>query len=83
MGLHRRILRAGEIVATNKASNRVIRSKLFIIIDAMQPGEQLDIPKIAKEMSTKQKFLDNRTLASIIRERDDIERVCSGIWRRI
>jgi len=83
MGLHRRILWAGELVAAFNASNRATRSKLFILIDAMHPGEQLNIVKVAKEMSTKRRFLDARSVAGIIRERDDIERVCAGIWRRI
>jgi len=83
MGLHRRILWAGELVAAYSESNRVTRSKLFILIDAMQPGEQLNIVKVAKEMSTKRRFLDVRTVAGIIRERDDVERVRTGIWRRI
>jgi hypothetical protein len=60
-----------------------IRDHLFLRIDAMQPGEQLDLVRVAKEMSTKRRFLDVRTIAGIVREREDIERVSNGIWRRI
>lgn len=83
MGLHRRIIRAGEIVAAYNTSNRVTRSQLFIRIDAMQPGEQLEIARVAKEMSTKRRFLDVRSVAGIIRERDDVERIRKGLWRKI
>jgi len=49
----------------------------------MKPGEFFNSREIAKKLSNKSRFVDIRTLAGILREREDIEWVDTGLWRRI
>lgn len=62
--------------------NRILRDVVSKLVEAMPPGEILKSCKVAEELSTRSRFADNRTIAAILREREDLEKVSTGIWRR-
>ena len=63
--------------------NRILRPKVNTALDSIEIGKRVKIYEIASQFSTGRRVVNPKTIANMLKERQDYRPLGNGVWERI